>query len=160
MPAFEIFTSLPGVRLEEVGAETTPVDMACAEAAPPRRWRRAPCVVTGDGDGAAPHVAPCAPALPNDRARVPLNPLQVSVRCWPDGRVLIQGSPAVLGAAAHEEELHLPLLQGQRLVCRSAHALFTDTGRLYVRVEVTAPAAAPTASDYDSRLPAMTTAFV
>ncbi|KAK2077672.1 hypothetical protein QBZ16_004518 [Prototheca wickerhamii] len=83
IPGFEIFTSLPGIRLEEV-----------------------------------------------------------SVRCWPEGRILIQGDPdlSCAGSAQRvQEELQLPLIAGQKLLPRTAQALFTDTGRLYVKVEATHP---------------------
>lgn len=74
--------------------------------------------------------------------RPPLISLQVSVRCWPEGRLLIQGDPdlAAPGSAQKiQEELQLPLLPGQKLLPRTAQALFTDTGRLYVKVEATHP---------------------
>ncbi|KFM24564.1 hypothetical protein F751_2282 [Auxenochlorella protothecoides] len=80
LPGFEIFTSLPGIRLEEV-----------------------------------------------------------SVRCWPDGKLVIQGKPSTPGVQDIREDLQLPLLAGQRLLAHSAQALFTDTGRLYVKVVLAPP---------------------
>jgi hypothetical protein len=89
------------------------------------------------------------------------------VRCWPDGRLLIQGAPNLPGACRHEEELQLPLLAGQKLHPRSAQALFTDTGRLYVRVEVTVPppgteqglGPVPSQSDLGSHMHTLTAGF-
>ena len=72
----------------------------------------------------------------------PTYPTQVSVRCWPEGRILIQGDPdlSCAGSAQRvQEELQLPLVAGQKLLPRTAQALFTDTGRLYVKVEATHP---------------------
>lgn len=66
----------------------------------------------------------------------------MSVRCWPEGRILIQGDPdlSCAGSAQRvQEELQLPLVAGQKLLPRTAQALFTDTGRLYVKVEATHP---------------------
>lgn len=67
------------------------------------------------------------------------SPAQVSVRCWPDGKLVIQGKPSTPGVQDIREDLQLPLLAGQRLLAHSAQALFTDTGRLYVKVVLAPP---------------------
>jgi hypothetical protein len=70
-------------------------------------------------------------------------PLQVSVRCWSNGLVLISGEARRAGAGgasaagadgwlapACTERIQLPA----RIDTRSAQALFTQAGQLYVRL--------------------------
>ncbi len=69
--------------------------------------------------------------------------MQIHVRCWSNGRVLIKTDPTAAAAAAAAAGLPppAPLPQVQEVVqlpgkldTRSAMALFTAQGHLYVRV--------------------------
>lgn len=60
--------------------------------------------------------------------------LQVAVRCWEDGRVLVRVDSVrvAVGAALYDEIMYLP----RPINAASARALFTPAGQLYIRVNM------------------------
>lgn len=58
------------------------------------------------------------------------------MRCWPSGHVVLRVQPGRSERAGVEETLVLPLGGGEALDASTAQALFTDEGRLYVRINL------------------------